>query len=180
MQPFSMIVAMDAERGIGKDGTLPWHLSGDLKHFKQLTCTTDDSNKQNAVIMGRKTWESIPEKFRPLPGRLNVVLTRNKKLNLPEGVVSADSLEKAFHVIEVPERKTSIEKAFVIGGAQIFEIALASPFCEELHVTHINSTFQCDTFFPPFESLFERYKTYSGLSEEDISYNFAAYRRKKT
>lgn len=180
MRPFSIIVAMDTDRGIGKDGTLPWHLSGDLKHFKQLTCTTDDPNKQNAVIMGRKTWESIPPNFRPLPNRLNVVLTRNKKRKLSEGVFSADEFKKAFHVLEGPELLTSTKKIFVIGGAQIFEVALASPFCEELYITHINGTFQCDTFFPPFESLFDRYKTYSGLSEEGISYYFGAYRRKKT
>jgi len=174
-----MIVAMDSERGIGKDGDLPWHLPGDLKHFKQLTCTTDAPDKQNAVIMGRKTWESIPPQFRPLPNRLNVVLSRNPLPSLPPEVCLAPTFEEAFRRLEVPAIKTPPDKIFVIGGAQIFEIAMASPFCEKLHITHIKKTFQCDTFFPWFESLFERSETSTRIVEGDTQYLFAEYRRKK-
>lgn len=172
-----MIVAMDLERGIGKDGRLPWQLSGDLKHFKQLSSTTDDPDKQNAVIMGRKTWESIPERFRPLPHRINIVLSRNKALRLSEGVFSADGLEKAFHLIEGTELKTFIEKTVVIGGAQIFKTALLSSYCQLLYVTHIKKTFQCDTFFPAYESQFERSQHSSEFVENDLSYYFSEYQR---
>ena len=75
MIKFSLVVAMDEERGIGKQGTLAWRLPADLKHFKEITTEVKDMKKQNAVIMGRKTWESLPEKFRPLPQRLNIVVT---------------------------------------------------------------------------------------------------------
>ena len=85
--PFSLIVAMDSQNGIGKNGQLPWHLPADLKHFKEITCTVRDPKKQNVVLMGRKTWDSIPEKFRPLPGRINVVLTRHPDLKFPLGVL---------------------------------------------------------------------------------------------
>ena len=78
LRKFHVVVAASLpEFGIGFEGKLPWRIAEDMKHFKQITSQTVDKNKQNAVIMGRKTWESIPSKFRPLPDRLNVVLTRN-------------------------------------------------------------------------------------------------------
>ena len=73
---FQLVVAATRKLGIGKAGSMPWKLPGDMAYFKELTSKTADSGKQNAVVMGRKTWESIPSKFRPLPGRINVVLTR--------------------------------------------------------------------------------------------------------
>lgn len=77
-QGFQLVVAATKDSfGIGKDGTMPWKLPGDMAYFKALTSQTRDSKKQNAVIMGRKTWDSIPAKFRPLPGRINVILSRS-------------------------------------------------------------------------------------------------------
>ena len=73
---FQLVVAATRKLGIGKAGSMPWKLPGDMAYFKEITSKTADPGKQNAVIMGRKTWESIPPKFRPLPGRINVVLTR--------------------------------------------------------------------------------------------------------
>jgi hypothetical protein len=88
-KPIIAIVACTRDGGIGKEGTLPWKLPGDMAYFKRVTLDTEDvPGARNAVIMGRKTWESIPNSFRPLPGRLNVVLSRNpKSINLPDGVV---------------------------------------------------------------------------------------------
>ena len=76
MLPVSVIVATSKDWGIGKDGDVPWRLPGDLAHFRKVTLGTVDPERQNAVVMGRRTWESIPPKFRPLKGRVNVVLTR--------------------------------------------------------------------------------------------------------
>ncbi len=89
VKPIIAIVACTRDGGIGKEGKLPWKLSGDMAYFKRVTLDTEDiPGKRNAVIMGRKTWESIPNSFRPLAGRLNVVLSRNpKSINLPDGVV---------------------------------------------------------------------------------------------
>ena len=76
MKPFSIVVAIDSQHGIGKNNDLPWHLPADLKHFKFIT-TNSAVGKRNVVVMGRKTWDSIPEKFRPLPNRTNVVLSKS-------------------------------------------------------------------------------------------------------
>ncbi len=89
VKPIVAIVACTRDGGIGKEGRLPWKLSGDMAYFKRVTLDTEDvPGARNAVIMGRKTWESIPKSFRPLADRLNVVLSRNpKSINLPDGVV---------------------------------------------------------------------------------------------
>ena len=96
MKPYNIIVVADFNSGIGKNGMLPWHLPGDMRHFKELTITAQSKSKKNAVIMGRKTWESIPEKFRPLKKRINSVLTRNNATSFPRGVIKAMSLNEAL------------------------------------------------------------------------------------
>src|SRR5271169_1690094 len=96
MKPFSIIVAFDSQYGIGKKGGLAWKLPLDLKHFKEITTTVADPAKKNAVIMGRKTWESLPPKFQPLPGRVNLVLSKEGGINLPSEVLSSQSLDEAL------------------------------------------------------------------------------------
>ncbi|VAX35474.1 Dihydrofolate reductase [hydrothermal vent metagenome] len=178
MKNLNIIVAIDIERGIGKAGDMPWRLPGELKHFKEVTTQTSSDKKQNAVIMGRKTWESIPEKFRPLPNRLNIVLTRNQEYEVPEGVCSADSLEKALNVLESVELKDKVESIFVIGGQQVFEEALKYSQCQKLYITHIQKNFSCDTFFPPFENSFERESFSSCHNENSCTYYFTEYMKK--
>src|SRR5262245_10605196 len=99
MVPFDIVVATDMNSGIGKDGQLPWNLPGDLRHFKDVTSRAKSPLKKNAVIMGRKTWEALPDKFRPLPGRVNLVLTHNKKLSFPPGVLQADNIDSALMLL---------------------------------------------------------------------------------
>lgn len=119
---YQVVVAATKDMGIGKDGKLPWKLPSDLKFFKDVTLTTSDSGKKNAVIMGRKTWESIPLQNRPLPGRLNVVLTRSGSFDIAtaENVVICGSLTSALELLAASPYCLSIEKVFVIGGGQIF------------------------------------------------------------
>ncbi len=177
MIPFSLVVAMDAQNGIGKDGRLPWHLPGDLKHFKDVTCQVKDPTKNNLVIMGRKTWESISEKFQPLPKRINCVLTRNKNFNFPEGVIKTGDLPAALSLAENKKLEKQIESIFVIGGAQIFQTAIQSSNCRQLYVTHILQTFPCDAFFPNFTNDFQLAFKSTPCSENGISYYFAEYAR---
>lgn len=180
MISLSLIVAMDSNRGIGKNGKLPWHLPGDMQHFKTLTTKTNHPKKQNAVIMGRKTWASIPEKFRPLPNRINLVLTRTAKPTLPPDVLYADSFEKGLSLLENAPYHEKIENLFVIGGAQIFKVALKSPFCKKLYFTQINKTFECDTFFPALEGQFKQKVVSATFEENDMPYYFSEYEKEDT
>lgn len=141
---FSLIAACDSKRGIGKNGKLPWNLPGDLAYFNKTTV----GNGKNAVIMGRLTWESIPVEHRPLPGRKNIVITRNQSLELPSGVNKAESLEEALRIASqcVPE------EIFVIGGSQIFYDAIQNPSCKKLYITAVEGNFECDVFFPEIDT----------------------------
>lgn len=119
---YQVVVAATKEMGIGKDGKLPWRLPTDLKFFKEITTTTSEPGKKNAIVMGRKTWESIPLHFRPLPGRLNVVLTRSGTFDIAaaENVVICGSMSSALELLAASPYHTSIEKIFVIGGGEIY------------------------------------------------------------
>ncbi|MBI5149537.1 MAG: dihydrofolate reductase [Candidatus Omnitrophica bacterium] len=178
MTPFNIVVAMDPNRGIGKDGRLPWHLKGDLRHFREITTTTRDKNKRNAVIMGRRTWDSLPDPFRPLPGRINVVITRNEQLRLPEGVLKAGGLALALELLDKKEVRETCEMVFVIGGAQIYDQAVCLKECQAIFLTQILNSFPCDTFFPPFADHFREGSVSPRHKEGLVEYFFAEYHRK--
>ena len=172
MRPVHLIVAMDEKRGIGKEGRLPWHVPEDLKYFRKKTTATAGPEGRNAVLMGRKTWDSIPEKYRPLPGRVNVVLSREQRQALPPGVISAASFDEAFSTLN----SDNIENIFVIGGAEIFRSALAWPFLQTVHITQIPGDFACDVTFPPIPEEFELVQDRPSPEE---SCRFQEYRRRE-
>jgi len=176
-RPFDIVVAVDLNSGIGKNGALPWHLPGDMRHFKELTTTTESSSKKNAAIMGRKTWESLPDNLRPLPERLNVVLTRHKTFVLPDGVLRAVSLEEALLKLEGAELKDVVEKIFVIGGGEVFKEALKNSHCRKIYLTQILAKFDCDVFFPQFKKEFKETLASPHFAENSIKYYFAVYNR---
>jgi dihydrofolate reductase len=131
MTQLSIIVAIDRQRGIGLRNQLPWHLPEDLAHFKRLTTG-------HPIIMGRKTFDSIG---RPLPNRRSIVITRDGAWQR-EGVDVVHSLDEAVALVgDAP--------AFIIGGAQVFDAALA--VADRLIVTEIDGQFACDTFFPAID-----------------------------
>lgn len=173
MKPFSIIVAFDSQYGIGKKGQLPWHLALDLKHFKEITTTVIDPAKRNAVIMGRKTWESLLPKFRPLPGRVNLVLSKEGKLSLPAKVLCSQSLDNALSRLSF----SNIENIFVIGGAQIYAHAIAHPLCQKLYVTHVQGEYDCDAFFPPISQQFFPISASEQYQEDGITFHFSDYLR---
>lgn len=144
---FSIIVAIDENYGIGKNNKIPWRIESDMKYFKEITTKTNDENKMNACIMGRKTYESIPIKFRPLPGRLNIVLSKNQDL-IFENTIISHSLDEALNVIST---KDNIENVFITGGAELYREAIESPLLTKMYITRIYKNFECDTFFPNFE-----------------------------
>jgi dihydrofolate reductase len=122
----ALVAAVSRNRVIGRDGELPWHLPGDLAHFKALTSGA-------TVVMGRKTYESIPPRFRPLPNRRNVVLTRNG--------FQANGAEVRHSLAEATQGD-----CFVIGGATLYAQAL--PLADRLHLTEVDADVEGDTFFP--------------------------------
>lgn len=134
-----LIVAMDNKRGIGKNNDLMWHLPSDMKFFK-------NSTKGHVVVMGRKNYESIPEKYRPLPGRENVVITRNTSFNA-EGCEIIHSLDELKDKYSVFDERT----LFIIGGGEIYRLAIEAGIIEEMYITHVNDNYGADTFFPQFE-----------------------------
>ncbi|MBA0787262.1 hypothetical protein Gotri_026951, partial [Gossypium trilobum] len=177
---YRVVVAATGEMGIGKDGKLPWRLPADLKFFKELTVTTSDPEKKNAVVMGRKTWESIPLEFRPLPGRLNVVLTRSQSSDITTGenVVICGSIPSALELLAEDPYCFSIEKVFVIGGGQIFWETLNAPGCEAIHITEIGTSIECDTFIPSIDSsCFQLWYSSKPLEENNVRFSFATYVR---
>uniref|UniRef100_A0A7N0T8U2 Bifunctional dihydrofolate reductase-thymidylate synthase n=2 Tax=Kalanchoe fedtschenkoi TaxID=63787 RepID=A0A7N0T8U2_KALFE len=180
---FQVVVAATREMGIGKDGKLPWRLPSDLKLFKDITRTTVDPVKKNAVIMGRKTWESIPLEHRPLVGRLNVVLTRSGSFDLAvaENVLICGSVASALQLLAMSPYSLSIEKVFIIGGGQILRECLNAPECEAIHVTEIETPFECDTFIPVVDaSLFQPWYSSFPAVENKIRYSFVTYVRVKS
>ncbi|KAM0859515.1 hypothetical protein ACQ4PT_047148 [Festuca glaucescens] len=177
---YQVVVAATRDMGIGKDGVLPWRLPGDLKFFKELTLTTSDPAKKNAVIMGRKTWESIPLKARPLPGRLNVILTWSGSFDFAtaENVVICGSMNSALELLASTPYCLSIEKVFLIGGGQILRDSLNGPACEAIHLTDIQSDIECDTFIPPVDfSVFQPWCSSLPVVESNIRHSFVTYVR---
>ncbi len=131
---FQIVVAATRERGIGKDGQLPWKLPTDMNFFKTVTSLTTSATKKNAVVMGRRTWESIPDKFRPLRGRLNVVLTRSSRKSLGispqhENVLVSDSFDSALALLAAPPLSSEVESVFVIGGGQVYRSVISLSLC---------------------------------------------------
>jgi len=171
----SVIVATTPHGGIGKDGKLPWNVPGDMKHFKKVTLSPAPDGKSNAVVMGRRTWESIPEKFRPLPGRLNVVLTRAADdpafdSPYPSSVLLASSVSKA---VEMLAPRQDIADIFVIGGEAAYKEAMALPVCRHIFITRIGKDFDCDAFFPSLdEEKFQIAHVSQTQSHEGLPYDY--------
>jgi len=142
---FDVVVAADLDWGIGKASGLPWpKLRGDLAHFRRVTTSTAKEGARNAIVMGRKTWESKEVGGKPLPKRLNVVVSRNA-LTVPEGVVAARSLDEALAVKDV-------ETIFVVGGAGLFQEALVDARLRYVYLTRVDGHFDCDVKMPDLDA----------------------------
>jgi dihydrofolate reductase len=131
----SLIVAASENNVIGKNGQLPWHLPTDMKYFR-------DTTMGHCVIMGRKNYDSIPDKFRPLQGRTNIIVTRQKNYSAP-GCIVVNSIEGA---LEQTKQKNESE-AFIIGGGEIFKHSMH--LADKIYLTRIHATIDGDVFFPP-------------------------------
>ena len=153
---FDVVVAADQDWGIGKANGLPWpKLRGDLAHFRRVTTSTVKDGARNAIVMGRKTWESKEVGGKPLPKRLNVVVSRGA-LVVPDGVVAARSLDEALAIKDV-------ETIFVVGGAGLFQDALVDDRLRYTYLTRIEGRFDCDVKMPDLDARgFYRDATWDG------------------
>lgn len=168
-----LIAAVDLRGGIGLNGKMPWSLPGDLKFFQKTTIQTSDIQYRNMVIMGRVTWDSIPETHRPFKGRKNVVISQNKDFKVPEGVTVAHSLEDAIKCAD--ERVADI---FIIGGTKVFEEAMKRSRIDGIYLTRIKKEFKCDRFFPKIPATFKPEKWGEG-QDGGIHYDFLFYQKSK-
>ena len=195
----SLVVAMNnSNRVIGLNGTIPWRLPKDLKHFAKVTTFTSDPTKMNAVIMGRLTWLSIPKHLRPLPNRLNVIIsTVYQDTNACEAKENADlsnilifkSFDEAVKVL-LESYADKLENIYAIGGSQIFKRSLEFPagFLHRIYLTRVFSDVKCDVFMEP-ENFLQSFQKLdhivdkenfnvefnTNLREADLEYCFEVY-----
>lgn len=178
MRPvIGMIWAQTPDRVIGSGGTMPWHVPEDLAYFKQVT-------QGSPVIMGRRTWDSLPEKFRPLPGRVNVVITSDtgRAQQLAEqGALSAASLEEAIEAAQPHASETST--VWIMGGGAVYAEALEKDLARVASVTQLNVSTEGDTYAPALDP--ERWHLVSAMpaqgwetSETGTEYRFETYARR--
>ncbi len=160
----ALIYARAANGVIGRDGTMPWHLPEDLAHFKQLT-------QGHPVIMGRKTWDSLPARFRPLPGRANIVVTRQEAWN-EIGAQRASSLREALSFAE----QTGSDTAWIMGGAQIYAQAL--PLAGRVEVTEIARDFDGDAHAPVLGPEWQELARTRHVGSGDLPFSFVTYARR--
>lgn len=156
----SLVAAIGANYEIGVKGQLLWHLPADMKRFKEITT-------HHHVLMGRKTFESIPEKFRPLPNRVNVILTSNKQFRA-EGCKVVHSLADAIALSELANEK----ELMVIGGGEIYQLTL--PVANTLYITLVQHSFpEADTFFPKWnEQDFVEVENFYFEQDDQHAYNY--------
>lgn len=173
MVNFNVIVALSRKNnGIGLNNTIPWKLPKDMGYFRSITT----GSSKNAVIMGRKTWESIPEKFRPLPNRINIILSSNYSVNL-ENTIVCSNFESS---LEYCQQIENLEEVFVIGGEQIYNIALQHPNLNKVYVTEIYNEFECDKYFPKIDKESYRLISVSDFEKEnDINFRYLVYQNSK-
>jgi len=158
----TIIAAVAENDALGKDNQLIWHLSDDLKRFKELT-------KGHCIIMGRKTFESFPK---PLPNRTHIVITRQKHYKVPDGVIVVQTLEDALDA-----SKKDLQP-FIIGGGEIYKLTL--PIAKKIELTRVHASFDADTFFPKIDSNIWKETTnifHDKDEKHDYSFSFLTYER---
>lgn len=162
----SLIVAIAQNNAIGKDNDLLWHLSEDLKYFKKTT-------NERTVVMGRKTWESLP--FKPLKNRRNIVVSSQKDYHI-EGAELFDDVNKVLEALK--EEKYEV---FCIGGATLYKALL--PKADKLYITRVYKDFEADVFFPEIDEQKWEIKRLSPMlydQKEDLSFRFEVWERKNS
>lgn len=178
---FSVIAAMTKlDRGIGFRNELPWSgtdiAKKDMKFFATKTTSNTSPHEKNVVIMGRNTWNSLPSKFKPLPKRTNIVVSKTlavSPLEFPprNDTLFEPNLERALHSAFKTGSELRADNVFVIGGQKLYEEALLHPGCENIYLTEIHKKFECDTFFPEIPSKFQKVSQNDELNLSFLKYS---------
>jgi dihydrofolate reductase/thymidylate synthase len=174
-----IFVACTKEGGMGYQNQIPWHLPSDLRRFRDITTYTRKRTYRNAVIMGRKTWESIGQK--PLSNRVNIVISKSHPPSITKNLWFAPSLKEAVFELEKEKHfDYKIETAFLIGGRQIYQEGIQYPNCDSIYLTEVKYEGECDVFFP-IEELKNFYTIFDSPwnTHEMIEYRYQIYNRKK-
>jgi dihydrofolate reductase len=167
----ALVVAMSDNGVIGKDGGLPWHLRSDLKRFKEIT-------QFKPIIMGSTTWDSLPKK--PLPGRLNIVLTRDVRMEA-EGAIICHSLFEALDIAREHAADDGADEICVIGGANVYEQTLAK--ADRIYVSHVHANVEGDAHFPiidPFICQVTYEESFAKTENDDHDFTLKIYDRIKS
>lgn len=157
----SLIVAVSENGVIGKDNDLIWHLPNDMKFFKETT-------QGHHVIMGRKNFESIPHKFRPLPNRTNIIISRQSDY-VAEDCIVVNSLEDSLKIAQ----KNGDVEPFIIGGGQIYKLAIENNLINRIYLTRIHHSFEGDTFFPNLSEDWKIIERKDFVADEKNRYNYS-------
>ena len=157
----SLIVAVSENGVIGKDNDLIWYLPKDMRFFKETTMG-------HHVIMGRKNFESIPHKYSPLPNRTNVIITRQADYSA-EGCVVVNSVEEALEVA----KNNNDNEAFIIGGGQIYKLALEAKMIDKIYLTKVHHSFKGDTFFSELNSDWKEVSNVENKADEKHAHDYS-------
>ena len=163
----SLIVAVSENHVIGKDNDLIWHLPRDMRFFKETT-------QNHHVIMGRKNFESIPHKYRPLPNRSNVIVTRQDSFEA-ESCVVVNSIEEALN----KAKEANDAEPFIIGGGQIYRLALENNLVDRIYLTRVHKEYEGDTFFPILDEEWKLVSSEKHLADEKhvCDFSFEVYEK---
>ena len=168
----NIIVACNRRGGIGLKNTIPWFLKGDLEHFRKLTVGVGN----NSVIMGKNTWDSLPENFKPLPNRSNIILSstlESREIN-HKNVYIARTINEVLDYCKYKKFDTN----WVIGGSMLYASFLDSQNVKKIYKTEIQTDTICDTYFPRYDDYVLDYSS-ENIKENNIVYNFKTFKRNK-
>lgn len=177
MKKFSIILAVDNENWLWNNNDLAWDIPEDRKYFRKVTTKTQDTTMQNAVIMGRKTWDSIPEKYRPFSKRYNCILSRDYKNGSKN-----ESWAYIFNSLEAClkhlDSQQNIEKYFIIWWSQLYNLVLGHPRFDRAYITRIYHKYHCDVFFDGLPLSFQLTSRSELKQHDGIEFEFSVYEKK--
>ena len=171
-----IIVACDKKNGIGKNNKLPWNIPEELEYFKKITTHTQQIMSKNIVIMGRNTWESIPNKYKPLSDRINIIITsKDNYIENTPNVFTFKSLDLALVNIQTKIPYGNKDNIYIIGGNRLYTEAINNNICEKIYVTEIYNEYDCDTFFPTIPNNYKLFNVSNFKTHNEVYYRNLVY-----